>query len=417
MNQASFQRQTILSAFAIALAAFCLLFGYECIRSASKSILIEAFGRQNTLMTMSVAMAGVPFTVLLLIYMYGRLLSKFGANISLLTSTVFSAILILLCYFFILGGSKTACVILFLFRKSYIVILIEQYWSFVNSVLKLDFARRFNGFFLGISAIGATAGTWAGEKLVTTLGTEGMLIFTVVSLIVAAVFSLIAYRVGGEPQPSEKEIGGQQGHAGIKLFLKSRYLLFLGLLIFVTQILSTALELRFDVLIAEQFSDKDLRSEYLYGFWKYVNITAFLLNFVIAPLMFPLLRIRLIKLFIPIIHLGVSLISVLSPSLSTSALSLLLFKSFDYSIFRASKEILYMPLSYDARYRAKQFIDSFIYRNGEGLTAGINALIGTFFVVPLVMYPATAIVMSFLWIGIVLSLTKQYQNLVSSSSE
>ena len=76
-----------------------------------------------------------------------------------------------------------------------------------------------------------------------------------------------------------------------------------------------------------------------------------------------------------------------------------------------------MPLSYDARYRAKQFIDSFIYRNGEGLTAGINALIGTFFVVPLVMYPATAIVMSFLWIGIVLSLTKQYQNLVSSSSE
>ena len=132
--------------------------------------------------------------------------------------------------------------------------------------------------------------------------------------------------------------------------------------------------------------------------------------------MLPLLRIRLIKLFIPIIHLGVSLISILSPSLSTSALSLLLFKSFDYSIFRASKEILYMPLSYDARYRAKQFIDSFIYRNGEGLTAGINALIGTFFVVPLVMYPATAIVMSFLWIGIVLSLTKQFQNLVSSSS-
>ena len=99
---------------------------------------------------------------------------------------------------------------MFLFRKSYIVILIEQYWSFVNSVLKLDFARRFNGFFLGISAICATAGTWAGEKLVTTLGTEGMLIFTVVSLIVAAVFSLIAYRVGGEPQPSEQEIGGQQ---------------------------------------------------------------------------------------------------------------------------------------------------------------------------------------------------------------
>ena len=415
MNRAFFQRNMILSAFAIALAAFCLLFGYECIRSASKSILIEAFGPQNTLMTMSVAMAGVPLMVFLLIYMYGQLLSRFGANMSLLISTVFSAVLILICYFFILDGSKTACVILFLFRKSYIVILIEQYWSFVNSVLKPDFARRFNGFFLGISAIGATAGTWAGEKLVTTLGTERMLIFTVVSLIAAAVFSLIAYRVGGEPKPNEKEIGGRQGHAGIGLFFKSRYLLFLGLLIFVTQILSTALELRFDVLMAEEFSNKDLRSEYLYGFWYKVNIIAFCLNFLVAPLILPLLQIRLIKLFIPIIHLSVNLASILAPSLGTATLSLLLFKSLDYSIFRASKEILYMPLSYDARYRAKQLIDSLIYRNGEGLTAGVNALIDVVFVIPIVVYPVTAITMSFLWIGIVLNLTRQYQNLVSSS--
>ena len=74
-----------------------------------------------------------------------------------------------------------------------------------------------------------------------------------------------------------------------------------------------------------------------------------------------------------------------------------------------------MPLSYDARYRAKQLIDSFIYRNGEGLTAGVNALIDVVFVIPIVAYPVTAITMSFLWIGIVLNLTRQYQNLVSSS--
>jgi len=122
-----------------------------------------------------------------------------------------------------------------------------------------------------------------------------------------------------------------------------------------------------------------------------------------------------IKLFIPIIHLSVNLASILAPSLGTATLSLLLFKSLDYSIFRASKEILYMPLSYDARYRAKQLIDSLIYRNGEGLTAGVNALIDVVFVIPIVVYPVTAIMMSFLWIGIVLNLTRQYQNLVSSS--
>ena len=47
----------------------------------------------------------------------------------------------------------------------------------------------------------------------------------------------------------------------------------------------------------------------------------------------------------------------------------MVFKVFDYSLFRASKEIFYIPLPFDARYRAKEVIDVFGYRFGQGMTS------------------------------------------------
>ncbi len=46
------------------------------------------------------------------------------------------------------------------------------------------------------------------------------------------------------------------------------------------------------------------------------------------------------------------------------------FKSIDYTLFRASKELLYIPLSFDVRFRSKEFIDVFGYRGSKGVASG-----------------------------------------------
>ena len=96
----------------------------------------------------------------------------------------------------------------------------------------------------------------------------------------------------------------------------------------------------------------------------------------------------------------------------------LLFKAFDYSLFRAAKEIFYIPLSFDARYRAKQVIDSFGYRFAKGGSAGVIT-VSRFLsiVIPGAAYSITAMVMAILWSGIVLNLTKQYQNIEIQNDE
>ena len=69
------------------------------------------------------------------------------------------------------------------------------------------------------------------------------------------------------------------------------------------------------------------------------------------------------------------LIALISPGLLTASIAFLVFKSVDYSLFRAAKELLYVPLPFDARFRAKELIDVFGYRFGKGSSSlGVGLL-------------------------------------------
>ncbi|MDH7569230.1 MAG: Npt1/Npt2 family nucleotide transporter, partial [Armatimonadota bacterium] len=218
----------------------------------------------------------------------------------------------------------------------------------------------------------------------------------------AALFSAVAYAWAGEPQPSPEEAGGRQGHLAVGLFFRHRYLLLLALLIAATQVMSTALDLRFSGLVEDAFSDKDARSAYLGGFYKLLNMAAALLQFVVAPAVLRVLPLRVVHTAIPLIHLCAGLALLLRPTLLVGAAAFMLFKALDYSLFRASKEILYIPLSFDVRYRAKEMIDAFVYRFSKGgLGLALTLAAGVVGRLPGSVYPLVAMGAALAWLPIV----------------
>ena len=62
--------------------------------------------------------------------------------------------------------------------------------------------------------------------------------------------------------PQSTEQGGRQGHTGLKVLARSRYLVFLFLLILTTQVVSTVLDLRFNGLVEADITDKDMRTAF-----------------------------------------------------------------------------------------------------------------------------------------------------------
>jgi AAA family ATP:ADP antiporter len=298
---------------------------------------------------------------------------------------------------------------LYVFREAYIVVLVEQYWSFINSRVSKGQARWVNGPITGLGSLGAMAGGFTVKTYAAGLGSEALLLFAAVALIPAALLSNLAYRLGGEPQPADDERGGLHGHLALGLF-RSPYLVLLALLIIATQVVSTGLDLRFSTLVQEAITAKDQRTAFFGGFYFQLNCVAFALQFGITPLLLRLLPLWLIHGLIPAIHVVAGSLLLVTPTLSVGATAFLLFKAFDYSLFRAAKEILYIPLPFDARYRAKSLIDAFGYRFAKGSSSGLLALAGQVFgKLPVAAYTIMAIVAAVLWLpmAVTLALWKQ----------
>ena len=403
-----FPKRIIFAALSISVAASFLLCGYEFIRAVSDSLFIEVYTAKN----LSRAMVAVPPSVLLILYIYGRLLSWIGATRTLAVTSVLSGALILGCYIALLREIGFAAAIIYVFREAYIVIIIEQFWSFVNSTLTSKQAKIINGPFCAVASVGSVVGGMLVARWAEALGSKKLLLFAAGSLIPAAIFGIIAYTLAGEPQPTVAEEGGRRGHLGLKTFFSSKYLVFIGLLILSTQVISTVLELRFKGLVETEIPVTDTRTAYFGSFYAMLGAISAIMQLIVVPIALRFVSLKIIHIGIPIVHLFNGLVLTLKPSLHTSARAFLTFKALDYSLFRAAKELFYMPLSYDEKYRAKQIIDSFGYRFAKGGSAGVIELIRLVVItIPGAAFSIVAMVISGVWGGIVLNLTSRYQKL------
>ena len=156
----------------MATSALFTLAGYEFIRSASTVLFKNAYGAEN----LPLVMAAMPVVVFGGVAIYGWILSQLGPRRTLLVTSLGSGMFILACYLMLLNGSKTIAPILFLFKEFYIVLLIEQYWSYINSSVSQNTAKKVNGPIAGIAGIGSVIGSSLVGATAEPLGTETMIL-------------------------------------------------------------------------------------------------------------------------------------------------------------------------------------------------------------------------------------------------
>jgi ATP:ADP antiporter, AAA family len=393
------EARRVWAAGAVAMSAMFLLCGYEFVRSVSQSLFVKAYGAES----LPAVMALGPVGVLLMIYGYGRILSVTGAKRAILLSSLLTGLAILVCHAAIRGGSRAATAILYVLREAYIVLLVEQIWAFINSTVSVGEGRRLNGPVCGIASLGAIAGGLLVRRYAVALGSNDLLLFAALSLAPTGLMAALAYQLGGEPQPSEEEAGGRLGHLGLRVLLRNPTLRRLALLVALTQVVSTAVDLQFNRLVAAAIPGADERTAWLGGFYGALNGFSALFQFVVAPLLLRFASLRAVHLAVPAVHLGTCALALAFPLLLTASAALMCFKVLDYSVFRAAKELLYIPLSYDARYRAKEIIDAFGYRFAKGVTSLGFMFAGA---VSPAAYPVVALAALLGWIPVVRGLTR-----------
>ena len=226
--------------FLSGLSAMFLFCGYEFVRSPAESIFIERFGAGAK----PYAIACVPFMMAAMIYGYGRMLSAWGAKRAMAVSMLFSALFFLAAWAFLGKAGSWLAFLLLVFKESYVVIISEQYWSFINSVLKDDEGKVFNGPVAGLGALGSLIGGWLLGRYAVGFGTEVFLALSGITIIPALLLFWAGYGKAGEPKPAPEEEGGRQGHLHLSILAQNRTVLFIAFIIFSAQVVATALDFR-----------------------------------------------------------------------------------------------------------------------------------------------------------------------------
>ncbi len=388
-------------AFSMATAALFTLIGYEFIRSSSTVLFKSAYGADK----LPLVMAAMPVVVFLGVALYGWILSQLGPRRTLLVSSLGSSMIILGCYLLVLGGNEMVTPALFLFKEFYIVLLIEQYWSYINSSVTPTTAKKVNGPVTGIAGIGGAIGGWMVGLSAESLGTETMVLCAAIALLPAALVANFTYLFHGEPDmpPADKS----QGHLALNLFRENKMLLSLLAVVLASQVIAAVLDFKFQGILSEEYAgEPDKETAFQGWFWGTLNTSVLLLQFVFAPLLLAFVSLRLVHLMMPLIHLAAITVAIIEPTLLTVGVAFFLFKAFDDSIFRAAKEVLYVPLGFDERYRVKEVIDVFGYRTGKGGSSVVIAVLQRLGVVMANYYLAIGFVMALVWLALVFPLTR-----------
>ena len=294
---------------------------------------------------------------------------------------------------------------LFLFKELYIVLLIEQYWSYINSSISSSTAKKINGPITGIAGIGGAVGGTLVAMSAESLGTESMILMAAFALLPAALVSNVAYRFFGEPEvPPKSE---SHGHLALSLFRENPTLVSLIAIVLSSQVIAAVLDFKFQSLLSIEFAgNPDKETAFQGWFWGTLNTSVLAFQFLITPLLLSFVALRWVHLTLPLIHLIAISAAIIEPSVFTVGLAFFLFKAFDYSIFRGAKELLYVPLGFDERYRAKEVIDVFGYRSGKGVSSAVIVLLQRAGVLMNNYYLAIGFAMAVFWLALVFPLTR-----------
>ena len=147
----------------------------------------------------------------------------------------------------------------------------------------------------------------------------------------------------------------------------------------------------------------------------YVNLLAFLLQAFFVSRIFKYAGVRNALFILPIIAATGYTSIALIPMLMTVQWTKIFENSTDYSIQNTTRQALFLPTSREAKYKAKQAIDSFFVRFGDMLQAGV-VYVGVQLALNIRGFAIVNLVLIGVWFLIVLGIRREHQKLTGAEA-
>ena len=402
---AEVHRDEVGRALLMTLLMFVVLGAYYELKTAREAFILSQGGAE----VKSYSSAGQALLLLFLVPAYGAFASRVDRGQLIRWVTLFFVANIALFVLAIEAGLHIG-IVYFLWVGIFNVMVIAQFWAFANDIFTPEQGKRI----FPLIGVGSSLGAWigsvrAGRIMETGSATELLVrggLLLCVCVVIAHVLNGMASRtpVIGQPAVVAEKLGKE---GGFELIRKDRYLMLIAALTVLLNVVNTSGEYLFGRYVVEQanalHADAATRERFIgetYSqLFSAVNLIGFLLQMFVVSRVFKYLGVGKALFIHPVVALTGYLLMLRAPSLEAMRALKIADNSIDYSLGSTTKQALWLPTSREAKYKAKQAVDSFFVRGGDVIQAGV-VFVGERLAFTVPAFAAVNVLLAGAWLGV-----------------
>lgn len=322
---------------------------------------------------------------------YGALVAHFPRR--KLIPYIYSFFILNLLLFWVFFSNKImmdlTAKVFFVWLSVFNVFVVSIFWSFMIDIFKASDSKKLFGLIASGGTIGSILGPITVTLLIDRVGTESLLLISATILLfsIVCVLRLTSLRKDNLPDmknvqlnlDNNKAIGGSI-LAGFTEILKSRYLMGISALVFLLSLTATFAYFQQSSLIYNGYSDTAERVKVFALIERYVSIGALIFQiFISGPVMIKY-GVKAGIILLPIITVLGFVLLAISPTIGIFIIFQTIRRASEYGMFSPARENLFSIVSREQKYKAKNFIDTAIFRGGDVINGwiytGLNAGMG-----------------------------------------
>ena len=274
----------------------------------------------------------------------------------------------------------------YLFGDLFASLMVATFFAFLNDSVTATAAKRLYGL-VGLGGVsGGVFGSTTVRAFIDRLDAAAWLwILTGLGMLITTIAFAAGRKVlyrPSEPLYADRKGGdggsGNPALEGARLALRSPYLLSIVAIVGLYEIVSTVMDFQFTATVAHYLDGPAIGKQFstVFAITNGVSMTVqlFFTGFVMSRL-----GVMAALLVLPLAALGGSAVFMALPVLWPGSLLSILDNGFNYSINQSAKESLYVPTTTEEKYKAKAFIDMFVYRLAKALAVLISLGVTTLF--------------------------------------
>jgi AAA family ATP:ADP antiporter len=251
----------------------------------------------------------------------------------------------------------------------YNLFVVSVFWAFMADIFRSEQGKRLFGFIGLGGTTGAILGSTATASLAGTLGPVNLLLLSALFLegallCVRTLGRRVASAGPSETEHEESPMGGGV-LAGITGAFRSPYLMAIILFILLFSITSTSMYFQQADIVSRSFQDPGARTAFFARIDLLVNLLTLVTQAFLTGRLIKWLGLGAVLAILPLVTaVGFAVVGVM-PTLGVVMVVQTLRRGWSYGLMKPALEALFTVIPREDKYKAKNFIDTFVYRAGD----------------------------------------------------